>query len=73
MSLQKGQLFGDDDVVASRDEGVVISRARLATCTCMSHSGSVFKISGAEFLKRIEVSDESNLEFNKQLFTKQKQ
>ena len=72
MSLQNGHLFGDDDVVASRDQGMVVSRARLATATCMSHTGFVFKISGHEFLKRIEMSDETNLVFNRQLYAKQK-
>jgi len=38
----------------------------------MSHTGLVFKIAGAELLKRIEMSDETNLVFNKQLYAKQK-
>ena len=65
ISLYTGQLFGDDDVVVGRE--------RMATCTCQSHEGLVFRISGTEFLKRIEQMEETKIEFHKQLFTKQKQ
>ena len=46
ISLNTGQLFGDDDVVVGRE--------RMATATCVSHSGLVFRINSQEFLKRIE-------------------
>ena len=42
----------------------------MATATCVSHTGLVFRINSQEFLKRIEQMEETKIEFHKQLFTK---
>ena len=65
ISLSKGQLFGDDDVIEERP--------RIATATCVSHVGCVFRIDSAEFFRRIESSEETKTEVRKQLYSKQVQ
>jgi len=63
IALASGQLFGDDDVIGERN--------RLATATCISHTGYVWRINKEEFFRRIESVEESKFEVRKQLYSKQ--
>ena len=63
LSLATGQLFGDEDVIGERP--------RQTTATCVSHTGSVFKIDATDFFRQIEAKEESKIEVRKQLYTKE--
>ena len=63
IALSCGQLFGDDDIYNKRN--------RLATATCVSQTGFVWEINAYEFKSLLEKVDESMIEINKQLYTKQ--
>ena len=65
IQLASGQLFGDDDVIGHR--------SRLATATCVSHEGKVYKIEAQQFFARIESVEESKVEIRMQLFQKETQ
>ena len=63
IALSTGQLMGEDDMIAKR--------SRLATATCVSQKGKVYRIDATEFFKKIELQHETKIEFHKQLYSKQ--
>ena len=63
IALSTGQLMGEDDMIAERP--------RLATATCVSQKGKVYRIDAPEFFKKLELTYETKVEFHKQLYSKQ--
>lgn len=55
IALSTGQLMGDDDIVAKR--------SRLATATCVSQTGKVYRIDATEFFKKLELDKRTKAEF----------
>ncbi len=58
IALSMGQLIGDDDIMGSAHE-------RLATATCVSQTGMVYQMDADEFLRKLESSEETKIEFHK--------
>lgn len=63
ISLMQGQMFGEGDVVNCRP--------RLATATCVSHTGTLIEIEAGEFIKKLQAHDETYQEMLKGLYAKQ--
>lgn len=55
--------MGEDDMIAERP--------RLATATCVSQKGKVYRMDAIEFFKKLELQYETKIEFHKQLYSKQ--
>ena len=47
--------MGDDDIVAKR--------SRLATATCVSQKGKVYRMDASEFFKKLELEKRTKVEF----------
>ena len=57
IALSIGQLMGEDDVIAERP--------RLATATCVSQKGKVYRMDATEFFKKLEQNQDTKIEFHK--------
>lgn len=49
--------MGEDDVIAERP--------RLATATCVSQKGKVYRMDATEFFKKLEQNQDTKIEFHK--------
>ena len=58
MSLSSGAFFGDIEVIEER-------KTRYATATCVSSTGSYFRMEAADFVKWIYSNEDSKIEVQK--------